>query len=132
MLTPVVQEALSRIAWVFRMRVEDLDLKMRFGTDLKASFVSDWTENEFDKLYYDVLEMREHIGVRNVCIDEVCTVGDFCALAEQYRNLDFAGYCQLLKQWEKEKEMCRWPRWKRFLFAPTGLIRGKRNRVPNL
>jgi len=121
MATPIIQRSLLRIAWVFYVRVEDIDFNMRFGTDLKASFVSDFSENELDQIAFDVQEMREGIGNKNGDKNEVETVGDFCALMENFQAVNYAGCCRLLKRWEKEVTVSKKPQWRRFLFKLIGL-----------
>jgi hypothetical protein len=54
--------------------------EMRFGDDLKASFVSDWRHNEFDQVLHDIRDVAdaETLRVLDAGTLVIRTVGDFC------------------------------------------------------
>lgn len=74
------ERALVRIAEVFNILVEKLRLDFVFGEDLKPSFVSDWRENEFDKLYYDIRDVADRKIARELSkgVIIIRTVRDYC------------------------------------------------------
>lgn len=72
--------ARSRVARLFNVNPDTLDLDVVFGEGLKASFVSDWKANEFDLLYDDICDVAD----RNIWkelgsgVFAIRTVGDYC------------------------------------------------------
>lgn len=48
------ERAFARIAEIFNIPIEQLQLNSKFGEDLKASFVSDFRANEFDIVDQDI------------------------------------------------------------------------------
>ena len=120
MESPVVQQTLSWLAWVFHVPVEALDSSKIFGSDLKASFVSDFSENELDGVLEEVLYIRRRMRERVSDANQVCSVGDFCALVERYHNADPSGCRRLFKHWKKEMTMGQKPKWRRLLFKTFG------------
>jgi hypothetical protein len=120
MNSPVVQETITWLAWVFHISVEALDCSKRFGPDLNASFVSDFAENELDTVLEEVLYIRRRLGERLSTATPVASVGDFCALVERYHREDPSGCRRLLLGWNKEMLMDKRPQWRRFLFKTFG------------
>jgi hypothetical protein len=51
--------ALARVAQLFNLPASSLKDEMRFGDDLKASFVSDWRRNEFDQVLDDIRDVAD-------------------------------------------------------------------------
>jgi len=81
--------ALSRIAQVFNLPTSSLKQEMRFGDDLKATFLSDWKYNEFDQLLHDIRDVAdaETLKALNAGTLVITTVGDFCDhMAHCYRT----------------------------------------------
>ncbi len=110
------RDAMHRIAWLFRVPAETLSTGRRFGIDLKASTRSDWSENELDEILVDIQEMQAGIGKTKVEIETVFTVGEFCALAEQYHRVSPDGYRLLRERWQKEATMSQRPLWRRVVY----------------
>ncbi len=72
--------ALARIAQLFSLPASSLKDEMRFGDDLKASFVSDWRRNEFDQVLDDIRDVAdaETLKALNAGILVITTIGDYC------------------------------------------------------
>jgi hypothetical protein len=72
--------ALSRIAQVFKLPTSSLKEEMRFGDDLKPTFVSDWKYSEFDQLLHDIRDVAdaETLKALDAGTLVITTVGDFC------------------------------------------------------
>ncbi|MBI5874380.1 MAG: hypothetical protein HZB81_00765 [Deltaproteobacteria bacterium] len=72
--------ALVRIAEIFDIPVEQLRLDTKFGEDLKASFVSDFRYNEFDKVDFDIRDVADRKITKelNKGLLTIRTVGDYC------------------------------------------------------
>jgi hypothetical protein len=80
-LTERIREyALLRVARVFDIAPSKLACDSVFGIDLKASFVSDFKENEFDQLDYDVRDVADRSILKELSSGELVirTVGDYC------------------------------------------------------
>ncbi len=76
----IFDQAKKRIAKIFSIPVESLNLKDRFDGELQASFVSDFKDNEFDKINYDLQDvadksMRKKLQSGDVVVN---TVEDYC------------------------------------------------------
>lgn len=117
----VVDRTISWLAWLFHLSIETLSASKEFGSDLKASSVSDFSENELAAVSEEVLYIRRCMKQNLSRAPTVRTVGDFCALVESYRNADPAGCRRLLARWEKEMTMASRPLWRRLLFKTFGL-----------
>lgn len=72
--------ARSRIAEVFGLALDALQLDAEFGKDLKASFVSDFRLNEFDKIDQDIKDVADRATRKRLGNGELVirTVGDYC------------------------------------------------------
>lgn len=72
--------ARARIAEIFGKDVEAIADSRRFGSDLDASFVSDFRHNELDRVDFDIRdaatkEIRQRLDSGEIVIR---TVGDYC------------------------------------------------------
>lgn len=70
----------ARVAQVFGLAPAALPLSAEFGKDLKASFVSEFRFNEFDKIDQDIKDVadratRKRLGSGDLVIH---TVADYC------------------------------------------------------
>jgi hypothetical protein len=72
--------ALARIAQVFSIPQESISQRWEFGADLRASFVSDFRFNEFDKLDQDVKDVADKVTRKRLGNGELVirTVADYC------------------------------------------------------
>lgn len=70
----------ARIAQVFGMAPEALSSSAEFGKDLKASFVSDFKHNEFDKIDHDIKDVADRAIRKQLESGELVirTVADYC------------------------------------------------------
>lgn len=74
------EKALLRLSGIFGIPVTDLSPDRRFGDDLKASFVSDFRRNEFDKVNDDIHDVADREITREMASGRLTihTVGDYC------------------------------------------------------
>src|ERR1700674_2213469 len=74
------ERAFTRIAEIFNVPVELLRHDAKFGEDLKASFVSDFRHNEFDKVDQDIHDVadQEITSEFTKGILTIRTVGEYC------------------------------------------------------
>ena len=72
--------ARNRIAQVFRLAPETLSLDAEFGKDLKASFVSEFKNNEFDRLSDDIGDVADRVVRKQIESGKLVirTVADYC------------------------------------------------------
>jgi hypothetical protein len=110
------EQAILRIAFVFQLPPGDIHRRMRFGEDLRVSFRSDWSDNEFDRLLVDI----QNMGL-NGDDPEIQTVADFCSLAERCAIASPKCWRSLVESWTKEATMGERPRWRRFVYETIGL-----------
>jgi hypothetical protein len=74
------KKSIARVAEIFRITPEEVRLGSTFGIDLKASFVSDFKDNELDVIHNDIHDVAdkstlamlasEHLVVR--CVADYC------------------------------------------------------------
>ena len=76
----VRQYARFRVARLFNVNPDSLALDAVFGTDLKASFVSDFKANEFDQIDYDIRDVADRHILKKLGSGALVirTVGDYC------------------------------------------------------
>jgi hypothetical protein len=118
----VNRDSIGRVAFVYRVPEEQVTFDARFGTDLKSRATSYWVENEAEQLLVDIQEIEAGLRREGTdFVDEVHTVGDFCALVEKFRTSNQEGYRQLVARWQKEATMSERPLWRRILNRATGL-----------
>jgi hypothetical protein len=69
-----------RVARVFGVAPEALPLSAEFGKDLKASFVSEFKHNEFDKIDQDIRDVADRAIRKQLESGELVirTVADYC------------------------------------------------------
>lgn len=69
-----------RLSQIFRLPVVDIAPGMRFGDDLKASFVSDFRRNELDRVNDDIRDVADRSITKELGSGEltVRSVGDYC------------------------------------------------------
>jgi hypothetical protein len=69
----------SRVAEVFGLALDALRLEAEFGKDLKASFVSDFRHNEFDKIDQDIKDVANRATRKRLASGELVirTVADY-------------------------------------------------------
>lgn len=74
------RRALARIAQVFGVAVDTLPLEAEFGKDLKASLVSNFRFNEFDKIDQDIKDVADRATRKRLGNGELVirTVADYC------------------------------------------------------
>ncbi len=72
--------AKERVARIFHVESDSLTPNVVFGEGLKESFVSDWKDNEFDEIHFDIdFVANRHILKEIESGDLVIrTVGDYC------------------------------------------------------
>jgi len=116
-----LRACLCRISWLFDVPGEDLDQAWEFGCDLRPSFVSDWRENEVDQLLVDVQEMQARLGKRSSRSEPVLTVGGYCALAVEFKEVDPNGYRRLVRRWDKEARMRNASPCRRMIYKVIGI-----------
>jgi hypothetical protein len=70
----------ARVAQVFGLAPDALRLEAEFGKDLKASFVSDFRFNEFDKIDQDIKDVADRATRKRLGNGELVirTVADYC------------------------------------------------------
>ena len=76
----VREQALQRIARLFKTSVDSLATNAVFGEDLKASFVSDFKPNEFDLLDNDIKDVADRKLLKDLSSGALVirTVDDYC------------------------------------------------------
>lgn len=74
------ESARARVAGIFQLTPDALPLSAEFGKDLKASFVSDFRFNEFDKLDQDIKDVADRATRKRLGSGELVirTVADYC------------------------------------------------------
>lgn len=80
--------AIARIANLFQMPESSIRVEMTLGKDLKATFKSDFRENELDKVYYDIQNAADRETYKKLERGEILiqTVQDYCEyMVECYR-----------------------------------------------
>lgn len=80
--------AIARIASLFQVPESSIRGEMILGKDLRATFQSDFRENELDKVYYDILNAanRETYDKLERGKITIQSVQDYCKyMAECYR-----------------------------------------------
>ena len=85
----VRQAALRRVASVFNLSIAALTPELRFGNDLKASFVSDFKYNELDTLLHDVHDVadRQTLAAFGSGALVIRTIADYCEhMVRSYRT----------------------------------------------
>jgi hypothetical protein len=76
----IVDMCVLRLKSIFNIVDCSVDMKWKFGEELKASFVSDFKENELDCILDDIRfvsskEMLKRLNNEEV---EITTAGDYC------------------------------------------------------
>jgi hypothetical protein len=94
---------------------------MQFGPDLQASFKSDFSENELDRVAEEVLYIRRCLGDNLATATPVRTVADFCSLVGRFATENAASAWKLLMGWEKEMTMASRRPWRRLVFKTFGV-----------
>ncbi|MCD0258408.1 hypothetical protein JWH06_09490 [Xanthomonas melonis] len=72
--------AIARLAKIFHLPVTKLSPDLRFGTDLAASFVSDFRSNELDQVNDDIRDVADRAITKELGTGQftIRTVGDYC------------------------------------------------------
>jgi hypothetical protein len=72
--------ARARVAGIFQLAPDALPFSAEFGKDLKASFVSEFRFNEFDKLDQDIKDVADRATRKRLGSGELVirTVADYC------------------------------------------------------
>ena len=81
--------AKERVARLFYITPDTLDLNFVFGEDLKASFTSDWKLNELDHLLEDIQDVADKKAMKELSsgIKVIRTVRDYCEfMVRCYQN----------------------------------------------
>lgn len=74
------ERALLRLADIFKVPVETLTPEYRFGDDLKATFISDFRRNEFDRVDDDIHDVADRSITEELRSGSLTikTVRDYC------------------------------------------------------
>ena len=74
------EQALMRLSRIFRIPPTELSAGLRFGDDLKPSFVSGFRRNEFDQVSDDIRDVADRAitAELNSGALTIKTVGDYC------------------------------------------------------
>ncbi|MBC5768552.1 hypothetical protein [Ramlibacter albus] len=74
------RHALERVAAIFRRPVEQIQPAMAWGSDLRASSVSDFRYNEHDTLLHDIRDVADARTLAEIESGQltVRTVGEYC------------------------------------------------------
>lgn len=72
--------AQGRLASIFRVSATTLSTDLRFGYDLKASFVSNFRRNELDRINDDIRDVADREILKELSSGRltISTVGDYC------------------------------------------------------
>lgn len=72
--------AILRLAEIFHMPTSDMQSELRFGIDLRASFVSDFRRNELDIVSDDIHDVADRSIAKEFESGQLVikTVGDYC------------------------------------------------------
>jgi hypothetical protein len=78
--TVIRDRARARVAEVFGLALDALQMETEFGKDLKASFVSEFRFNEFDKIDQDIKDVADRATRKRLGSGELVirTVADYC------------------------------------------------------
>jgi hypothetical protein len=113
--------ALRWLGWLFNVPQEAVRADSEFGSDLKSSFESDFSENELATVSEEVLYIRRCVGDNLSMVPTIRTVGDFCALVERYQSVNPSGCRRLLARWNKQIGISSKPTWRRVLYKALGI-----------
>jgi hypothetical protein len=83
------EAAIARVATLFGVNPRILEGEMVFGSDLVASFVSDFRHNELDKVDHDIRDVadRESLAAFSSGTLVIRTVADYCEhMIKSYRT----------------------------------------------
>lgn len=101
----VRHRALLRLAGIFRIPVSALSLDLRFGTELKASFVSDFRRNELDMVGDDIRDVADRAVIKELESGRLViqTVGDYCDHMVRCRKVNPKGVRMLFESDDRER-----------------------------
>jgi len=76
----IFTQSIRRIANIFSVPEERLKLKDRFDAELHVSFVSDFKDNEFDQINYDIQYVADKKTLKKIQSGDITiyTVEDYC------------------------------------------------------
>jgi hypothetical protein len=120
MESPVVEQALCWVAWLYRVPAESLERSDAFGSDLKPSSESFYGDKTLEVITEDVVDMERALKEEAVGAVLGFTVGDFCRLVERLNSVDPAGCQRMLRSWQRIRRVDQKPRWRRLLFKAVG------------
>lgn len=118
--SPVVQQALSWLSWLFCVPVQALDSSKKFGPDLKPAPEAFYDHEAVDVLAADICDMQKRLKEKAIRNESTFTVGDFCGLVLRLQNADPVGCQRLLKRWGRVMGVDKKPRWRRYFFKALG------------
>lgn len=74
------EKCVLRVAEIFQIPAANLDPGLRFGEDLKPSFISDFKENELDQISNDIHDMADRKAAAELKSGKLIirTVQDYC------------------------------------------------------
>jgi hypothetical protein len=74
------EKAKLRLSQIFRLPLANFSSEVRFGDDLKASFVSDFRRNELDRVNDDIRDVADQSITKELALGKrtIRTVGDYC------------------------------------------------------
>jgi hypothetical protein len=77
---PIRAKALMRLSRIFHVPVSEAEMGLRFGEDLKATFVSDFRRNELDQINDDIHDVADRTTRKKLARGEltIYTVKDYC------------------------------------------------------
>lgn len=70
----------QRIARIFQIPIDSVDLEHVFGTDLTSSGRSDFKYSELDQILHDIRDVADKETIKEINSGAlvICTVGDYC------------------------------------------------------
>lgn len=76
----VRRKARQRVAKLFNLTLDSVELNAEFGKDLKASFVSDFKSNEFEQIDRDIKDVADKQVLKDLGSGTLVirTVNDYC------------------------------------------------------
>jgi hypothetical protein len=76
----ISENALRRLALIFHVPFDSLKADLKFGVDLKASFISDFRRNELDMVSDDIHDVASKLIAKEIRSGHlnIRTVGEYC------------------------------------------------------
>ena len=76
----IFDASVKRIAQIFKIPADSIQLDYEIGEELKASFQSDWAYNEHDKILHDIQDVADRNIMKEIYASNMTikTVRDYC------------------------------------------------------